>query len=167
MATRPSYTPPGREPDEIEDEDDLFGRRERGGSERERWVRAGVAEFLRRAVDTTVGQVQSTGSAGKEAIQYLLQQGDKGRREILRIVASEIGIFLRDLDLSQEVIKILTGVQMELNASLKFKPTGHGKVEPEPEVEVAVGYEDDLHRVSVPTPGATESAEDAEDSGDI
>jgi hypothetical protein len=108
---------------DIED-DDMFSRRER---DRRQGV---VTDFVRRAIENTVGQVQNTGSLSREAITYLLQQGDKGRKEVLRIVAKEVGDFLRNVDLSTEVIKVLTGLQMDFSASVKFRHAD-GKLKPE------------------------------------
>lgn len=122
-----------------DDDDDLFFRREgRQRPDKDRGV-LGVSDFVRRAIENTVGSVQSTGTLSKEALQYVIQQGDRGRREVVRIVASEVGDFLRKTDLSQEVTKILTSVQMEFSATIKFKPTETGglvKAEAETDLEI-------------------------------
>ncbi len=108
---------------ELEPEDDeMFQRRER--TERRPM---GVSDFVRRAFENTVGQVQNTGSVPREALAFLLQQGDRGRREIVRVVAKEFGDFLRHTDISSEVVKVLTAVQVEVSASVRFKPTGDGR----------------------------------------
>ena len=112
------------------DEDDLYGRRDpragpgpfdpRGADRRPR--PRGVPDFVRRAIENTVGSVQNTGSISRDALQYVLQQGDKGRKEVFRIVAAEVGDFLKNVDLSSEVVKVLTAVQVEFNASVRFRP---------------------------------------------
>jgi len=102
------------------DIDELLRRGSRG-SDRDADRRSGVGDLFRRAIENTVGSVQNTGSLSREAISYLLQQGDKGKREIVRIVANEVGDFLRQVDFSSEIIKVLTSVQMDLNASVKFR----------------------------------------------
>ena len=112
-----------RETSDLED-DEMFARRER---ERRQGV---VTDFVRRAIENTVGQVQNTSSISREAFHYLLQQGDKGRKEVLRIVAKEVGDFLRHVDISTEVIKVLTNVQMDFSASVKFRHVD-GKLQPE------------------------------------
>jgi hypothetical protein len=111
-------------------DDEMFAHRERysGGDRRRPRV---VSEFVRRAIENTVGQVQSTGLLSRDALNYLLQQGDKGKKEVVRIVAHEVGEFLRGVDLSSEVIKVLTSIQVEVNASVRFKPTKDGSVKPE------------------------------------
>jgi hypothetical protein len=105
------------------DDDEMFARREREG-------RVGVGDFVRRAIENTVGSVQNTSSTTRDALQYLLHQGDKGRKEILRIVAKEVGDFLHHVDLSSEIIKVLTNVEMDFNASVRFKRVGNS-VKPE------------------------------------
>jgi hypothetical protein len=119
-----------RETSDLED-DDMFARRER---ERRQGV---VTDFVRRAIENTVGQVQTTSNLSRDAIQYLLQQGDKGRKEVLRIVAKEVGEFLRHVDISTEVIKVLTGVQMDFTASVKFRHAD-GKLKPEISQDVSI-----------------------------
>jgi len=113
-----------RETADLED-DEMFARRER-----DRRQPGVVTDFVRRAIENTVGQVQSTSNLSRDALQYLLQQGDKGRKEVLRIVAKEVGEFLRHVDISTEVIKVLTGVQMDFSASVRFR-RADGKLKPE------------------------------------
>lgn len=108
--------------EDLRDEDDLFGKRERDRKQRPR----AVSDFVRRAIET-VGSVSQGSSVGRDAFEYLLKQGDKGRREVFRIVAHEVGDFLKNVDLSGEVVKILSSLQVEFNATLRFKPTNEGK----------------------------------------
>jgi hypothetical protein len=126
---------PPRDPDTEEGagfpEDDLFQRRERNAPPNRGRPRV-VSEFVRRAIENTVGSVQSTGSVSKEALAYLLQQGDKGRKEVMRVVAKEVGDFLRQTDVSSEIVKVLTNIQVDVSASVKFRPSqDHGAVRPE------------------------------------
>jgi len=121
--------------------DDVFGGEEPGDDDPlgRRDKRPRVSDFVRRAIENTVGSVQDKGSAPREALEYLLKQGDKGRRELFRIVAGEVGDFLKHVDLAGEVVKVLTSVQVEVNASLRFKPTDNviGLV-PTPDSSVSV-----------------------------
>lgn len=116
------------------DDDEMFTQRERGGERRQRPF---VSDFVRRAIENTMGSVQSTGSLSREALSYLLQQGDRGKREVVRIVAHEVGEFLRGVDLSGEIIKVLSGIQLDVSASVRFKPTADG-VRPEIKSETKV-----------------------------
>jgi hypothetical protein len=75
--------------------------------------------------------MQNTSSLSREALSYLLQQGDRGKKEVVRIVAQEVNEFLRNMDLSSEVLKVLSNLQIEVNASVKFKQVKEGGVRPE------------------------------------
>ena len=111
----------------FEDEDDeMFQRRERERHGRQ--GSTGLGNFVRRAVEKTVGEVQNTGAIPKDAINYVLQQGDRGRKEVVRLVAKEVGDFLRHTDISSEVVKILTNVQVDMNASIRFKRNPNGRL---------------------------------------
>ena len=63
----------------------MFTHRERERAPNDRWQRPKVvSDFLRRAIENTVGSVEKSGSLSREALQYLLQQGDKGKKEVTR-----------------------------------------------------------------------------------
>lgn len=140
MSTRDPYDDDELLDDEPhDDDDDMFARRERE-RERSRNSSRAVGDFLRRAIDNTVGQVERSGAIPKDALSYLIHQGDKGRREIVRIVANEVGDFLKHTDISSEVVKILTNVQVDMNASIRFKRNPEGRLSTEfgEDSEVAV-----------------------------
>ncbi len=122
----------GYEGDDPDDDDlfadEMFERRERSGRGR---GTPRVSDFVRRAIENTVGSVQNTGSLSRDAIQYLFQQGDRGKREVVRIVAREVGDFLKHVDLASEISKVLTSVQVDVQASLRFRPSEHGLPRPE------------------------------------
>ncbi|MBK8012971.1 MAG: hypothetical protein IPK13_16645 [Deltaproteobacteria bacterium] len=120
----PDDPPPFR--DEPDDDDEMFSRRERSEGGRSNLV----GEFVRRAIENTVGQAKSTGTLSREALMFLLQQGDRGKKEIVRVVAKEVGDFLRHVDLSSEVVKVLTGLQVDFQASVRFRKNPEGAVEP-------------------------------------
>jgi len=111
--------------------DDFFSRRDRDPSpERERQRTRILTEFVRRTLDNAVGQVQQSSTVPREAISFLLQQGDRGKREMVRIIGTEVGDFLRHIDISSEVLKVLSNLQVDVSASVKFRRT-EGGVEPE------------------------------------
>jgi hypothetical protein len=127
MSNRPDDNDPA---DDVFADDDMFGQRERQGERRQQRPRV-VSEFVRRAIENTVGSVTNTGNLSREALNYLLQQGDRGKREVVRIVAQEVGEFLRGIDLSSEVVKVLSNIQVDVNASIRFKPSNDGSLKPE------------------------------------
>lgn len=107
-----------------EDEEELRRRRER--------YRPIIGDLVKKAIENTVGQVQNTQTAGRDAISFLLQQGERGKDQAVRIIAKEVGDFLRATDISSEAVKILTQLRVEVNASVSFKPADDGRaVRPE------------------------------------
>lgn len=118
--------------DDLWDDDDQRRRDEAA----ERRFRGAVADLIRKALDNTVESVQTTQSASRDALQYLLQQGDRGKKEVVRLVSKEVGDFLRGINLSSELIKVLTGVELEVRASVRFRPTAGGGVRPDIRADV-------------------------------
>lgn len=106
-----------------ETEDEMFSRRER---RREH----GVSDFVRRAIKDTVGSAVQGSTSPKDALQFLINQGDRGRKELVKLVAKEFGDFLRHTDISSELVKVLTQVQAEVSVKVRFRPTEDGGVEP-------------------------------------
>jgi hypothetical protein len=144
-------------PDREPDDDDMFARRERARDRQQR--QRGVGDFVRRAFET-VGSVQGSASLPKDAISYLLQQGDRGKREVVRIVAKEVGDFLRQVDISSEVVKILSSLQVEVSATVRFRPTEDGRaVRPEVQAGSEVSLLDGQGRDLL----ADDEGEDGED----
>ncbi len=92
-----------------------------------------VPDFVRRAIENTMDSVHSTQTVSKEALQFFLSTTDRTKREIVRIVASEVKDFLRHVDLSSEVIKVLTSVQADVKLSVRFRRNADGKITPEVE----------------------------------
>ena len=121
-------------------QDEMFNRETGDAAEERDRPTLGITDFVRKKLESTVEQVQTTGNLSKEALTYVIQQGDKGRKEVLRIVAQEVGDFLKNTDLSQEITKVLTGLKIDVNASIAFRAneTGDG-VKPEVESQVEVG----------------------------
>lgn len=93
-----------------------------------------VPDIVRRAVLTGVGALFMTeeglrGLVGemklpKDALGFLLAQADKTRTEVARVVTSEVRRFLESETLRREIWKLLTGVTLEVNASIQLKPSG-------------------------------------------
>lgn len=106
-------------------DDEMFSRRESRGRSR------GVPDFVRRAIENTMGSVQSTGAVSKEAIHFFLSTTDKRRREIVRMFATEVGDFLKHADISSEIVKVLTSVEADVEFKVRFRRTDDGKVVPE------------------------------------
>jgi hypothetical protein len=93
-----------------------------------------VPDIVRRAVLTGVGALFMTEEGlrslvgemklPKDALTFLLSQADKTRTEVARVVTSEVRRFLESETLRREIWKLLTGVTLEVNASIRLKPSG-------------------------------------------
>lgn len=93
-----------------------------------------VPDIVRRAVLTGVGALFMTEEGlrslvgemklPKDALAFLLAQADKTRTEVARVVTSEVRRFLESETLRREIWKLLTGVTLEVNASIQLKPSG-------------------------------------------
>jgi hypothetical protein len=60
----------------------------------------------------------------KDALAFLLAQADKTRSEAVRVVTHEVRRFLESETLRREIWKVLTGVTLEVNATIQLKPSG-------------------------------------------
>lgn len=122
-------------PDELEDDpwpmpdDEDEGEVPRRESRHSR--HRSVPDLFRRAFENTVGSVQSTQSVSREALHAILHTTDRTRRELVRLVAGEVGDFLRHTDLASEVTKVLTSVQADVHLSIGFKRNPEGGLDPE------------------------------------
>jgi hypothetical protein len=56
----------------------------------------------------------------KDAMGYVVQQTDKTRRELFRIVSHEVKGFLRNADLTGELRRALIGLKVQVRAEVKF-----------------------------------------------
>ncbi len=110
------------DPDPIGPDDD---RRGEGGKA------AGIlGDSLRKALVTGLSAVFMTeeGIRGalsdmrlpKDAIGYLVQQTNNGRREVFRIVSEELKSYLRSADITGAIRKALMGMRLEVKAEIRF-----------------------------------------------
>jgi hypothetical protein len=93
-----------------------------------------VPDIVRRAVLTGVGALFMTEEGirnlvgdmkmPKDALAFLIAQADKTRSEVARVVTHEVRRFLEGETLRREIWKLLTGVTLEVNATIQLKPSG-------------------------------------------
>src|SRR3954451_6979422 len=93
-----------------------------------------VPDIVRRAVLTGVGALFMTEEGirnmvgemklPKDALGFLLSQAEKTRTEVARVVTQEVRRFLESETLRREIWKVLTGVTLEVNATIQLKPSG-------------------------------------------
>src|SRR5438093_11935397 len=93
-----------------------------------------VPDIVRRAVLTGVGALFMTEEGirnlvgdmkmPKDALAFLIAQADKTRSEVARVVTQEVRRFLESETLRREIWKVITGVTLEVNATIQLKPSG-------------------------------------------
>lgn len=97
-----------------------------------------LPDAVRRAVLTGMGALFMTEEGirnfvgemklPKDAMSFLVQQAEKTRAEVARVVTQEVRRFLESETLRREVFKLLSSVTLEVNATVKLRPTGEPDV---------------------------------------
>lgn len=84
-------------------------------------------ELAKRVVMTSIGSAAmarkavTNGQARKEMIGGILNLAEKRKEEFLHVLAKEVSSFLGKVNVSEELIKALQGLVINLNASIDFK----------------------------------------------
>ncbi len=118
------------DPDELPDEDPLAG--DDYGEQDERTGKGFVPDFVRRMAWAGLGAVFMSEEgirrlAGqlklpKEALGFVLQQAEKTKDEVGRIVSEEVRKFLASDRLRDELLKLMAGMTIEVKAEVKLVP---------------------------------------------
>ena len=97
-----------------------------------------VPDAVKRAVLTGMGALFMTEEGirnfvgevklPKDAVNFLLQQAEKTRGEVTRVVTQEVRRFLESETLRREILKIMSSMTLEVKASIKLKPSGEPEV---------------------------------------
>ncbi len=135
---------PGKAPDDDDDDfDPLLGDEpEREGS------RSGfVPEFMRKVAVAGLGALFMTEEgirslAGqlklpKEVLGYILGQAEKTKDEVGRVVSEELRRFLQSEKLRDELLKVVSGMTIEVKAQIRLVP--HEDQEPGEETGTTPG----------------------------
>ena len=124
---------PGKAPEEDDEFDPLLGDEpEREGS------RAGfVPEFVRKVAVAGMGALFMTEEgirslAGqlklpKEVLGYILGQAEKTKDEVGRVVSEELRRFLQSEKLRDELLKLVSGMTIEVKAQIRLVPHEDGE----------------------------------------
>ena len=91
-------------------------------------VRKAVGAF-RGVVQTEEGVRTILGEVSREVVDYAREQIDKGKGEVVALMARELREFLEETDVSGEVRKILTGIQLEVTTQIRFVEQDDGSVQ--------------------------------------
>lgn len=96
-----------------------------------------IPELLKRAIEIGVDKATDAPESlkhfvgdlklPKEIASYLLTQIDETKNGLFRVVAKEIRDFLEHTNLSNELSKMLTTVQFEINTTVRFTPNETAK----------------------------------------
>lgn len=137
---------PGKEPDD--DFDPLLGEEE---PEREESRAGFVPEFMRKVAVAGLGALFMTEEgirslAGqlklpKEVLGYILGQAEKTKDEVGRVVSEELRRFLQSEKLRDELLKLVSGMTIEVKAQIRLVPPEREDAEqgePPPRAKVVV-----------------------------
>ena len=56
----------------------------------------------------------------KDAVSFVLQQTERSRRELFRVVSDELKSFLKEVDLTGEARRALAGLKLQIKAEVRF-----------------------------------------------
>ena len=100
-----------------------------------------VSDLLRRGFEAGIGTLKQTDEAlrttPKEVASFVIAQLGDARSGLVRAVASEVGSFLREADIANEVKKLLSGMSVEVKGTVSFVPAEDGELRPK--VRVGAG----------------------------
>ncbi len=103
-----------------------------GGFEREPGL---LQELVRKAVQTTISTISTTEEgvrtvvgavAEKDLLNHAVASVDATRKEAVAILGREIHSFLENLNVGEELAKILTSVSFEIRTEVRFVPNEDG-----------------------------------------
>ncbi len=81
-------------------------------------------------------------SLPKEVVKYVMKSTDKARTEIVRIVGAEFKEFLDKINVTDEILKVLSSISLEVKGEIRFKRTDideeDGSITTSPEVKGSV-----------------------------
>lgn len=118
------------DPDQDDDLDVPGGERERG------FTAKLIGDLARRALTTGIGAVFMSEDAlrgslsemklPKEAMQYVVGQADRTKKEIVNAIARETREFLSRLEVDKVLARALVGTTIEIQTRIRVLPKGDG-----------------------------------------
>ena len=96
-----------------------------------------LGELVKKAVSTGINTMLSTEEGVRAVVDAVAQKDiigsavngvDATRKEAMSLVGREVGSFLDNLNLSEEIAKILTSVSFEIRTEVRFIPNEDGKL---------------------------------------
>lgn len=103
-----------------QEDDKPFDSSDKGGD------KGGFADLAKKLFLTGLGAVSMSDRLPKEAVNYILDQAEKKKEDLIDRLAIEASKFLDKLDVSQEIQKALRGLEIDLHATLRFSGKSNG-----------------------------------------
>jgi hypothetical protein len=107
-----------------------------------------VPEIIRRMFYAGLGAVFTTEegmrrlatefSLPKDVARFLIQQAQGTKNELFRIVATELRGFLENLNLTEELLRLLTSLTFEINTQIRLLPNEAKLIKPQIKNRVTV-----------------------------
>jgi hypothetical protein len=105
-----------------------------------------VPELVRKTFAAGLGAVFSTEEGIRkiareslpEAVGYITSSADGAKDKVFEVIARETRDFLSNLNVSEEIAKILTTLSFEIKTEIRFIPNSDRFVGAEPEVKASV-----------------------------
>ena len=106
-----------------------------GGGFSRRLVEGLLPEMMRKTASGALSTVMMTeevvrtvlGAASRELLQYAREQVDKGKADIVALVTRELQEHLREMDLAEEMERILQRMDVEVSATVRFVSRENGE----------------------------------------
>lgn len=80
----------------------------------------GLTDIAKKILLTGLGAVSMSDRIPKEALNFVMDQAEKRKEDVIERLALEVSRFLDRLDLSQEIKKALRGLEIDVHATLRF-----------------------------------------------
>ena len=112
MPTKKPDDPRYMEPGMDQDEKGIFRKILKTGK--------GVINSTEGGLRNMVGEITLPG----EIVSYMTKSIDRAKNEIVRMISDEVRQFLNHLNLTEEMVKAMSNLSVEVSAQIKFKNDG-------------------------------------------
>jgi len=119
-----------------------------------------IPEVLKRTIYAGLGAVFTTEdgirrltnefSLPKDVASFLMQQAQTTKNEMFRIIATEVRKFLENMNLNEELQRLLTSLSFEIKTEIRFVPNEQHLVRPTLKNKVTVKHTREEAQVEEP-----------------
>lgn len=104
---------------------------ERGGERKRSRLEGMVPDIVKKAMVSGLGAIFMTeetirttlSDMPKEAVNFLVNQADQTKEQLLNLIAHEVREFLESADLSEELAKVLARLTLDIRTQIRFVPS--------------------------------------------